>query len=109
MDPVLLPAGYGFREPFPGELTERGILDTLTIWEPPRRRGPRRYYLGVDVSDGLGQDNSVVQVLREATLEEPAEQVAEYVSGAMLPAGLAYVVQAIGQYYADEDGYEAMA
>lgn len=109
MDPLLLPTGYGFRAPFEGELLARGVLEALTVWELPRRTGRRRYYLGVDVADGVGQDNSIIQVLREATLEEPAEQVAEYASNQMLPAGLAYAVQAIGTWYQDEDGVEAMA
>lgn len=110
MDPLILPSGYGFRTPYPGELLARqSILETLSIWEPPRRHGARRYVLGVDVSDGLGQDRSVIQVLRMGTIEEPTEQVAEYASDEMLPAGLAYVVQAIGQYYRDEDDIEAMA
>lgn len=110
MDPLLLPSGYGFRRPYPGELLSRGsILETLSIWEAPRTRGPRRYIMGVDVSDGLGQDRSVIQVIRQGTIEEPAEQVAEYASDQILPAGLAYIIQAIGEYYRDEDGIEAKA
>jgi hypothetical protein len=109
MEPLLLPSGYGFRTPFAGEITARGtVLDTLTIFEAPRTRGPRRYILGVDVADGLGQDASVIQVLRMGTIEEPTEQVAEYASDQILPAGLAYVAQAIGEYYRDADGLEAL-
>lgn len=110
MDPLILPSGYGFRQLRPGELTERGsILDLCSIWEAPRTRGRRRYVMGADVSDGLGADRSVIEVIREATIEEPAEQVAEYASDAILPAGLAYILQALGEYYRDEDGVEAMA
>lgn len=109
VEPIILPSGYGMRALRPGELTERGnILDTCAIFEPPRRRGPRRYVISADVGDGLGQDRSVVQVCRAGTIEEPTEQVAEYVSDAILPAGLAYVIQALGQYYLDEDQVEAL-
>lgn len=108
-EPILLPKGYGFRRLPPGELTARGsILETCAIWEAPRTRGPRRYIVSADVSDGLGQDRSVVEVIRAGTIEEPAEQVAEYVSDQILPAGLAFVVQALGQYYLDEDRVEAL-
>lgn len=107
-DLLVLPKGYGFRPLRPGELTRRGsLLDLLSIWEAPRRRGPRRYIVSADVADGLGQDRSVVEVIRAGTLQEPAEQVAEYVSDAVSPMQLAYVIQAIGEYYRDEDGVEA--
>lgn len=108
-DPVLLPSGYGFRRPSADEIrTRNSILDLLTIWESPRTRGHRRYYLGVDVADGLGNDRSVIEVVRAGTLDEPAEQVAEYASDQIAPAALAYVVQSIGQYYRDEDHVEAL-
>jgi hypothetical protein len=109
-EPLLLPSGYGFRPLRPGELTRRGsILDTCAIWEAPRTRGPRRYVIAADVSDGLEQDASVVEVLRVGTIDEPTEQVAEYVSNQIIPAALAYIIQALGTYYRDEDGVEAQA
>jgi hypothetical protein len=85
------------------------LFDALLIWEPPRRRGPRRYVMAADVSDGLGQDRSVIEVIRLGTIEEPAEQVAEYASDQVPPMALAFLLQTIGQYYADADGVEAMA
>lgn len=108
MDPVLLPAGTGLRAVSAVELRERdSVFDLLTIWERPRRTGRRRYFVGVDVSDGIGQDRSVVEVIREATIEEPAEQVAEFVTDTTPPAALAPIVHTIGTLYADEDGLEA--
>lgn len=108
-NPVILPKGYGFRALRPGDLTARGhLLDLLQIWEPPRTRGPRRYVLGVDVSDGLGLDRSVIEVVRAGTLEEPAEQVAEFVTDSVTPMALAYVIQAVGEYYRDDDQIEAL-
>jgi len=107
-EPLILPTGYGFRRVTVEEI-HASIFDTLVIWEPPRRRGTHRYVMGVDVSDGLGMDRSVIEVVRCGTLDEPAEQVAEYISDQMLPVGLAYVIQTIGQYYRDRDGVEALA
>jgi len=109
VEPLILPGGYGFRRPRPGELTERGdITNLLTVYETPRRRGARRYVISADVADGIGLDDSVINVTRCGTIEEPAEQVAEFVSNEILPVQLAYTIQTLGQWYLDEDGYEAM-
>lgn len=114
--PVLLPDGYGFRALGTRELRarkdsmgERGLLDLLQIWEPPRRRGPRRYVLGVDVSEGVGLDRSVIDVIRCPTLFEPAEQVAQFITDSRTPVQLAYCCDALGRWYTDEDHVEAMA
>ena len=108
-EPLILPRGYGMRQMSLKELQAApNLLDLLHIYEPPRKRGPRRYVLGVDVADGLGQNRSVIEVARVGTIEEPQEQVAEYVSAYIQPMQLAYVCLAVGQYYTDEDGLEAM-
>jgi hypothetical protein len=106
-----VPPGYGFRRLDRAQL---GALPNLrggvfAIWEYPRVRGARRYILGVDVSDGLGQDYSVIDVVRQPTIEEPAEQVAQYVTNVLDPKGLAFICDAIGRYYCDADGIEALA
>lgn len=107
----LVPAGYGFRRLPPQETADLPSLrhTVLAIWEYPRGRGRRRYILGVDVGDGLGQDYSTITVVREPTIEEPAEEVAQYVSNTVRPSELAFIVDAIGHFYADEDGIEACA
>lgn len=107
----LVPPGYGFRRLTKPEIQDLPSLrqTVLSIWEYPRPRGRRRYILGVDVGDGLGQDFSVVSVVREPTIEEPAEEVAQYVSNTIRPSELAFVVDAIGHFYCDEDGIEACA
>jgi hypothetical protein len=81
----------------------------MAIYEYPRSRGPRRYILGVDVAYGLGGDSSVVSVVRQPTIEEPAEEVAQYVSNQVSPTQLAWIIDAIGRLYKDEEGVEAMA
>lgn len=117
---LTLPEGYGFRRLLKEELQARhDLLGTLQIWEPPgkkfanaqleRRRGTYRYIMGVDVGDGIGQDRSVIDVHRQGSLEEPEEQVALYVSDDLPPSAFAYVVDAIGRLYTDQDGYEALA
>jgi hypothetical protein len=109
VEPV--PPGYGFRRLDKAQLAALPNLrqGVFAIWEYPRLRGPRRYILGVDVSDGLGQDYSVIDVIRQPTIEEPAEQVAQYVTNVLDPKALAFVCDAVGRYYADSDGIEALA
>lgn len=108
---IQIPAGYGFRRLSKDELDELPSLrqSVLSIWEPPRMRGRRRYVMGVDVGDGLGLDYSVITVTREPTLDEVMEDVAQYVSNTIKPSQLAYVCDAIGRLYCDEDGLEALA
>lgn len=119
MDSFTLPAGYGFRHVPAAELRERTAdallpapMDLLLLFEPPRRRPQHRefsYIMGVDVGDGLGLDRSVCCVTRVGTIEEPAEEVAQFVSDALPPSQFAFIVEAIGHLYADHDGLEAMA
>lgn len=111
-----VPAGYGFHRVPLTDLTKLPNLRSgvLAIWEHPRSRGTRRYLFGVDVADGLGAvskeaDYSVIDVVRLPTIDEPAEQVAQYVSNLVTPTDLAYVCDAIGRYYSDADGIEALA
>jgi len=106
-----VPPGYGFRRLDPAELKDLPNLRNagLAIWEYPRVRGSRHYVLSVDVSDGLGLDYSVIDVIRQPTMEDPAEQVAQYVSNRLDPKALAFVCDAIGRYYTDSDGIEALA
>ena len=109
-DAYPVPAGYGFRRLTPADLSALPSLkaSVLAIWEYPRARGRRRYVLSVDVGDGLGQDYSVIDVIRQPTIEEPAEQVAQYVSNAVDVTQLAFICDAIGRFYPDEDGIEAL-
>jgi len=109
-DAFTLPAGFGFARLLKEQLAAReDLLDCFALWERPRKRGHHRYILGVDVSDGMQKDRSVVAVHRMGTIEEPEEQVALYVSDQVAPAALAYVVDAIGRLYCDTDGFEALA
>lgn len=109
-DSFTLPRGFGFRVLLKEELAARqDLLDTLAIWELPRKRGDVRYILGVDVSDGMGLDRSCVDVHRFGTIQEPEEQVAQFVTDRLTPVQLAYVVDAVGRFYCDRDGFEALA
>ena len=106
-----VPPGFGFRRLTPPQLKGLSNLraSVLAIYEYPRVRGKRRYVLGVDVADGLGLDYSAISVIRMPTIEEPAEQVAHYCSNVVDAKNLAFVIDAIGRYYTDKDGIEALA
>lgn len=112
-DSFSLPSGYGFARLTLEQLRARSgpedLLDHLVIWERPRTRGPRRYIMGADPADGIGQDRSALAIHRMGTLEEPEEQVALYVSDQMGPVQFASVIDAVGRLYTDEDNYEALA
>lgn len=108
-DLLVLPPGYGMRRLGLSELRERDdLMHLLHVYEPPRLRGERRYLIGVDAAGGLGQDRSVVEVVRDGTLHEPAEQVAEFVSDQVSPTELAYVIYAVGQWYQDDNKVPAL-
>lgn len=113
---IEIPPGYGIR-PLSKDIwggtdftdprsCEVALMDKLLIWEPPR---PHHHYIvGVDVSDGLGMDRSVIDVMRAPTISEPAEQVAQFVTEKIEPVALAYVIDPIGRFYRDDDENEAL-
>lgn len=116
-DSFTLPAGFGFRRLSAVELKERvGLaaapMDALLVFEPPRSR-PRarefRYVMSADIADGLGKDRSVATITRMGTIEEPAEEVAQFVSESLPPSQFAFILDAIGHLYRDHEGVEALA
>lgn len=107
-----IPPGYGFRAVKLSELQDqhaRGLqlLNWFQIWELPKKGA--RYVVSADVSDGLGADRSVVDVIREGTVERGEEQVAQFISDCVKPRELAFIIDAIGHLYCDDDGLEAVA
>lgn len=103
-----VPPGYGFKKIPVQELKSLASLDgALQIFQYPRKG--HRYILGVDVSDGVEKDDSVIDVMRMGTIDEPEEQVAQFVSNTVAPSDLAYIVDAIGHLYKWPDDREALA
>lgn len=75
VEPLLLPSGYGMRRvPLEDLRLLDSLFDCLLVWEPPRKRGLRRYVIAVDVADGIGLDRSVIEVARMGTIEEPTNR-----------------------------------
>jgi len=69
----------------------------LLVWEPPI--ASHSYGIGVDCAEGVGQDNSTMEVLREATaLREPG-QVAEWASNLTTAFQLWPLICAVGAWY----------
>lgn len=100
------PKTLGFRR-LAAERVRPDLFDCVLVFEPPRNRGRRRYVIGADVGDGLGGDRSVATVARVGTIEECGEEVAQYATDHLTPTQFAYVVEALGRAYSDEDGIEA--
>lgn len=110
-DRAFIPPGYGFKVIGPGEMYDRAqlgeMLNVCQIWERPHR--DHKYVISADVSDGVGLDRSSVDVIRMGTLSRVEEQVAHYISNTIKPRELAFVIDCLGRYYSDADGYEALA
>lgn len=69
----------------------------LLIWEWPENG--YSYGVGVDCSEGIGQDNAVIEVLREATPSLCPGQVAEWVSSHVTAFQLWPLVMAVSCLY----------
>lgn len=111
-DTTLIESGYDARDlkPFAGWKDLDSLISSpdqqlITIWEPPSSK--HSYFIGADVSDGVGADRSVADVVRLATLEKPFEQVAQFISDSIDPVDFAYVLDTLGRFYRDSDGFEA--
>src|SRR5262249_15819239 len=69
----------------------------LLVWEWPM--DPYVYGVGVDTSEGIGQDNAVMEVLREATPSREPGQVAEWACNTVTAFQLWPLVMAVGTLY----------
>ncbi len=79
--------------------------EKLYVWEGPLEG--EEYGIGVDPSEGVGEDLSVVQVVKKATPDHPDIQVAEWASNRVNQYDLWAYVLAIITYYAHGDGSAA--
>ena len=66
--------------------------NAFTMWEQPRKKN--RYYIGCDLSEGLGKDYSVVEVFKD-----DGTHCAEFRSNSIKPYDMADIIYAIGMYY----------
>lgn len=69
----------------------------LLIWDLPE--AGHSYGIGVDTSEGIGQDRAVMSVLREATPTTGPAQVAEWASAYVTAFQLWPLVMALGCFY----------
>lgn len=102
--PLFIPRGWGLRPVPPPHWRQwiaRGSTEDffgrLMIWEPPKRN--YRYIISADVSEGVGQDRAVIDVLRVGTLERGDEQVAQWIDPHTDPIVLAGYIDVIGRFY----------
>jgi hypothetical protein len=63
-----------------------------SLWRLPRK--DERYYCGVDTGEGIGSDNSVIEIVDQA-----GYQVFEFVSNKIKPYEFSELVRAVGIYY----------
>lgn len=106
-----IPPGYGF-DVVPKQVWQKwqdlpDFMSHLLMWEQPLKN--HRYVMAVDVADGLGLDRSCITILRLATVERPAEEVAQFVTDSIEAIDLAAYCDAIGRFYRDDSSQEAYA
>lgn len=73
----------------------------LLIWELPS--STYRYGVGVDTSEGVGLDNAVIEVMREATPDRECGQVAEWAANTVTAFQLWPLIMAVGCLYSLPD------
>lgn len=102
--PLTILPGYGLepldRAAWYGKGLE-ALMGKCVVWQLPN---PMKYtyVISADVGEGIKQDRSVAQITRLGTVEEPEEQVAEFVSDEIDPIDFAGVIDAMGRFYCDE-------
>lgn len=69
----------------------------IFIWEMPK--DDIDYGIGVDTSQGVGQDRSVIEVMRKATITNTARQCAEFASPWVSAADLFPFVHCVARLY----------
>ena len=110
-DLALIPAGYGFYPLQVQDLRQGGAhadgLGLFVMYEPPLRGS--KYIVSADIADGLGLDRTSIDVIRLGTVERPVEQVGHYLSDRIKPREAAFIIDALGHMYVDDEGYEALA
>jgi hypothetical protein len=79
-----------------GYSTDDG-LGKLYIWEEPQDGSS--YGFGVDTSDGLGKDRSVIEGMRKGDFERNDAQVCEYANPYINAFDLWPICMAVGSYY----------
>ena len=70
----------------------------MLVWEAPQRG--YQYALGVDVSQGVGQDDSAIVVVRMPGFV----QVAQWADSFTSPKDLAYIIAAMANWYGEGSG-----
>jgi hypothetical protein len=82
-------------------------MNCFVMWEPPKKGFT--YTVAVDPSWGIGEDRSVIHVLRNGTMHTRDTQVAEFVTDDVNMHDLAPFCYMVGNLYKDEDeGTEAL-
>ena len=85
---------------FQGWSLETGV-DKIYVWEMPMRG--ETYGIGMDTSDGIEKDRTVLEGLRKGSINGPTKQIFEYASGKMNALDSWPFALAMGTLYSVED------
>jgi hypothetical protein len=78
-------------------------LDRIYVWEHPVPG--ETYGFGVDTSDGIDKDRTVIECIRKYSLNGPTKQVVELASGKMNAIDSWPFLLALGTYYSQPDDH----
>lgn len=84
---------------------ESSAIDKIYLWEHPMRGF--EYGLGIDTSDGIGKDRTVIEILRKGSIHGPTRQVGEFASSKMNALDSVPFALALGTYFSVEDEHGA--
>jgi hypothetical protein len=76
-------------------------IDKIYIWEQPM--SGFEYGLGIDTSDGIGKDRTVIEILRKSSIYGPTKQVGEFASSKMNALDSVPFALALGTYFSVPD------
>lgn len=82
---------------------EYGSVDKIFFWEEPE--DGEIYSFGVDTSDGIGKDRTVLEGIRKGNVHRPARQMVEFASSKMTATEAMPFCLAIGSYFTVLDPY----
>lgn len=106
--PIDIKCDWGNSNPIPFTLTpikfhgwslesDAGGADRIYLWEEPQR--DQVYGLGIDTSDGVKKDRSVIEIIRKGSMFGPARQVGELASNSLNALDLTPFALALGTYF----------
>ena len=82
---------------------DSSAIDKIYLWEAPMEG--YEYGLGIDTSDGIGKDRTVIEIIRKGSIYGPTKQVGEFASSKMNALDSVPFALALGTYFSVPNEY----